>query len=236
MQGLARFILPRQPSMHVCLGCMRRLELCSSFGGLFGALLGQSEQTLGRARNQLGEEILEHPGRPVVRHDPHTETRPPASGHLEALLRNGCRQRWEALLAAVADSSPLLVRIAVGVDYGPQRFKARCRQLAFYGAGLQHLFDAIARLDVDDRPTVRVPRNAVGFQEERHDALVRIALDKQFLREDAPHHRISKPRSATMAMASPLIATARLLSCSMRWMVTPSVGAASAFVTAARLS
>ena len=68
--------------------------------------------------------------------------------------------------------------VAVGVYHDTERFDAGRRQLAFDRALLQHLLDAVAWLDVDDRFASNLPFDAVRFQKVWHDALVSASFDQ----------------------------------------------------------
>lgn len=85
VESYAGRILPREPRVKLRLSRVDMPERSTSVLRLGNATLSQFVQVACSVRNELNEEVFQHPGELIVRHDPDTETRAVGVNHLQTL-------------------------------------------------------------------------------------------------------------------------------------------------------
>ncbi len=166
--------------MELCLTLVNVSVPSAPGAGFSGAGLGESVEIAGVVWNQLYEKVFQHPGEPIVRHDPDAKPRATGVRNVQALDGDPFRQLSKLVGAPGSESLPTGSSVPIGVDDNTQGFKPRCPDLNLDNPWLQDLVDAAVRLDKHGvlRGLIR-PHDAMRFHEVRNHALVRLALNEQ---------------------------------------------------------
>ena len=137
VQSKSRRILPREPREKLRLPLVDVPERSTLASGLASATLSQFVQNARIVRNQLDQKILQHPGEPVVRHDPDAEPREAGVDDLQAIGRNLVRQ----LRKLTATPSPELIPagrgVTVSIDHDPRASSSVALNSAAMTSGLR---------------------------------------------------------------------------------------------------
>ena len=146
------------------------------------AFLGQFVQVPRLGWDQLNEEVLQHPGESVVRHDPDSEAWTIGMNDLQPACWHLLRQRRKLIVNAALDLIPSFGCVTVCIYDNTWRLKSRGSYFGPDHARFQQLFYAAIRLDMDNRLSRNLPFNTVALNQKRNHTFVGIALYQQLPR------------------------------------------------------
>ncbi len=106
---------------------------------LGNATPGRLVQIAGLGRNQLNEEVLQHPGETIVGHDPDAEARTAGVDYIQPVYGNPIWQPVKFASAPRPELIPAGLSITIRINDDAQRFEPRSPQFSLNDCRFQEL-------------------------------------------------------------------------------------------------